>query len=226
MILQGGFKTNCIRRRQYLLFFYVPTGAPLGSTVLLRLTRLSGNALSLFSLLFPLSTKVYLRRTPKPSKENTLLFLNSLLDLFAGSNSLLFDGTCNTRSLLPTTPMVPIQISVSLCELGALVDEVAHEEEVVLGRHGEGVPHERRRVDAKRKGHVARNAASLARRRQLVSLGKDKATAQFIDDVVLNCCHMLCGLGGGLRMVLQERLYSQLRRLLCIYHCCHRDTEV
>lgn len=47
--------------------------------------------------------------------------------------------------------------SVSLCELRTLVDKVAEEEEVVLGRDGEGVAHECCGVDAKSACHGARD---------------------------------------------------------------------
>ena len=46
------------------------------------------------------------------------------------------------ESLLPV--IIP---AVSLRQLGVEVDEVAGEEEVVLGRHGQGVAHEGARVD-------------------------------------------------------------------------------
>lgn len=128
--------------------------------VIIRLTRLSDSASCLFPFSSLPSIYMYLQRTPKFCKEISLLFCDCSFNLLAGSSSLLFNSACDTSSLLLATPMVPAQISVSLCELRAFVDEVAQEEEVVFGLNGEGVPHECRRVDAKREGHVARNTAS------------------------------------------------------------------
>lgn len=53
----------------------------------------------------------------------------------------------------PSAPLVVLHPSVALGELCALVDEVAEEEEVVLGGDGKGVAHESCGVDAKGAGH-------------------------------------------------------------------------
>lgn len=55
--------------------------------------------------------------------------------------------------------LLPVIIPpVSLGELGIEVDKVACEEQVVLGRHSQGVSHERRRVDGQGGGELAGNA--------------------------------------------------------------------
>ena len=57
------------------------------------------------------------------------------------------------RGLLAASPLRPLQVAVPLGTLGALVDKMASEEQVVRGRDGERVAHEGRRVNAERKGH-------------------------------------------------------------------------
>lgn len=49
-----------------------------------------------------------------------------------------------------------------MCELGAFIDEVAAEEEVVRWGDGEGVAHEGCRVDTQGGGHLSRDAARLS----------------------------------------------------------------
>ena len=60
--------------------------------------------------------------------------------------------------LLLASPSVVVQESVALCQLGALVDEVAQEQEVVLRSDGHGVAHKGRGVDAEGKGHGPRDS--------------------------------------------------------------------
>lgn len=61
-------------------------------------------------------------------------------------------------SLVLATPVVPVEVAVTLGELGAGVDEVAGEEEVVAGSDGERVAHEGEGVDGEGTGHLARDA--------------------------------------------------------------------
>lgn len=84
--------------------------------------------------------------------DNLLDLVSNLLDLLLGSINALLQS-----QLLLSTPVVVVQVSVTLCELGALVDEVAAKEEVVGGGNGEGVAHESRRVNDESTGHLARN---------------------------------------------------------------------
>ena len=53
---------------------------------------------------------------------------------------------------------MPVEVAVTLGELGAGVNEVAGEQEVVAGGDGEGVAHEGEGVDGKGTGHLARDA--------------------------------------------------------------------
>jgi hypothetical protein len=48
-----------------------------------------------------------------------------------------------------------VQVPVSLSHLSGAVDEMAGEEEVVLGRDSEGVTHEGCGVDCERSGHLS-----------------------------------------------------------------------
>ena len=57
--------------------------------------------------------------------------------------------------LFLAAPVVPVDVPVALHGLRAEVHGVAGEEEVVLGRHGQGVPHERAGVHNERRGHLA-----------------------------------------------------------------------
>jgi hypothetical protein len=56
---------------------------------------------------------------------------------------------------LPASKFPVVQEPVSLCDLGGAVDEVAAEEEVVLGLDGERVPHEDGAVEGEGQGHWA-----------------------------------------------------------------------
>lgn len=85
--------------------------------------------------------------------------MHALLDRLLG---LVQDELAAGDGLLTTAPVVPVKVAVSLRQLRALIDEVAGEEEIVLGRHGEGVAHEGRGVNAEGEGHGAGNAIFLA----------------------------------------------------------------
>lgn len=54
-----------------------------------------------------------------------------------------------------------VQVAVALGHLGAEVEGVAGEEEVVLGLDGEGVAHEGGGVDGQGTGHLARDAGDM-----------------------------------------------------------------
>lgn len=56
------------------------------------------------------------------------------------------------------TPIVVVDITVPLRQLGAGIGEVAGKEEVVLGRDGQGIPHEGECVDCQSAGHLTRDA--------------------------------------------------------------------
>lgn len=62
------------------------------------------------------------------------------------------------EQFLLAAPLVVLQIAIALCQLRALVDEVACEEEVIGGADGEGVAHEGRGVDNESGCHFARDA--------------------------------------------------------------------
>ena len=66
-----------------------------------------------------------------------------------------------SERLLPSAKVPVLQVSVSLGELRRAVDEVAAEEEVVLGRHGEGVAHEDGRVDGQSTRHLSGDTVDL-----------------------------------------------------------------
>ena len=61
------------------------------------------------------------------------------------------------RHLLLASPIVVVQVSVALRELRGAVDDVAREEEVVLGGNGKGVSRKNTRVDGKGTSHLARD---------------------------------------------------------------------
>lgn len=63
-------------------------------------------------------------------------------------------------SLLLATPVVPVEVAVTLGELGAGVDKVAAKEKVVTGGDGKGVTHEGEGVDGEGTGHLARDAVT------------------------------------------------------------------
>lgn len=101
-----------------------------------------------------------------------------------------------------------IQVSISLYGLRRKVDRVAGKEEVVLGRHGEGVAHECCGVDDEGAGHGAGNAvwfpSALSRGR---STGRELAEKRrIIDD--------------------REKGVSHLRVFLNVHHGGDGDTEI
>lgn len=90
------------------------------------------------------------------------LFANNLLRLIQYLARLCLnfaDGALDSsfrlefQSLLLATELVELHPPVSLCELRTFVDEMAEEEEIVLGLDGEGVAHEGCRVDGQGTGH-------------------------------------------------------------------------
>jgi len=61
-------------------------------------------------------------------------------------------------NLFLATPVMPIEIAIALCQLRALVDEMARKQQIVLRRDGERIPHERRRVNGECERHLAGDA--------------------------------------------------------------------
>ena len=82
-----------------------------------------------------------------PSKPDTTAMYNN--------DNTIFRQEINDQDSLP----IP-QIPPPLRQLRALVDEMAREQQVVLGRDGEGVAHERRAVDDEGAGHLAGDSNS------------------------------------------------------------------
>lgn len=87
--------------------------------------------------------------------DSALNLLCGLLYLALGSLSGLYQLLL--RHALLSAPVVVVQVSVSLGELGTSVDEVAGEEKVVFGGDSEGVSHKGTGVDDESTGHLSRD---------------------------------------------------------------------
>ncbi len=83
------------------------------------------------------------------------------------SNGLSINRRPIQGSLLSSSPIVPAEVSVSLRQLCALVDEVAAEEEVVCWGDGEGVAHEGCGVNDEGGGHLARDTELVLARARI-----------------------------------------------------------
>lgn len=59
--------------------------------------------------------------------------------------------------LLLSSPVMPVQISVALSQLGTTIDEMAGKEKVVSGGDSKGVSHKGTGVDDESSGHLSRD---------------------------------------------------------------------
>jgi hypothetical protein len=90
------------------------------------------------------------------------LFADSVLNLLRGLLYLALSSLGRLCQLLLghvllSAPVVVVQVSVSLSELSAGVDEVAGEEKVVSGCDSKGVSHEGTGIDDESTGHLSRD---------------------------------------------------------------------
>ena len=90
------------------------------------------------------------------------LFADSVLNLLRGLLYLALSSLSRLSQLLLghvllSAPVVVVQVSVSLSELSAGVDEVAGEEKVVSGCDSKGVSHEGTGIDDESTGHLSRD---------------------------------------------------------------------
>lgn len=90
------------------------------------------------------------------------LFADSALNLLLGLLNLTLGSLGRLCQLLLghvllSSPVVVVQVSVSLCKLSTSVDEVAGEEKVVPGCNGQRVSHERSGIDDESTGHLSRD---------------------------------------------------------------------